>query len=85
MADNQDDQYHYNKDILLITHNFRIEYFVKLDFKLGTIDTIFMLVNTEYTCLYHLHNQQEADIHNEHTLSVTIGSMTGNNSVKLNL
>lgn len=28
-----------------------------------------------------LSNQQEADIHNEHTLSVTIGYMNRNNTV----
>lgn len=32
--------------------------------------------------MYHLHNQQEAaDIHNEHTLSVTTESISRNNSI----
>lgn len=34
--------------------------------------------------IFYLHNQQDANVHNKITLSVTIESMTGNNSIKSN-
>ena len=42
----------------------------------------FWFENTGF--IFYLHNQQDANVHNEITLSVTAGSMTGNNSKKPN-
>jgi len=42
----------------------------------------FQFENTGF--IFYLHNQQDAKVHNEITLSVTIESMTGNNSIKPN-